>query len=176
LLRLRRRLPLSPGEARGGDIGAVLLGGVLRLFFRVSPDAARNRPTPDRLTAIPSAASRLRRSAIVRSGAAATKARTRSPCAARVARLLPPIRSGCTVPRRRQRCSSLTTKLMLTSYLAAVARRDAPASTARTTRSRRPTEYGRAIHRWPPSPSSKFESQQPHVVNPKSIPLNREPL
>jgi hypothetical protein len=78
--------------------------------------------------------------------------------------------------RSRQRCISLTTKLMLTSNLAAAARRDSPASTARTTRSRRSTEYGRAIHRWPPSPSSQFESQQPHVVNPKSIPLNREPL
>jgi hypothetical protein len=88
----------------------------------------------------------------------------------------PPIRSGWIVPRWCQRCISLTTKLMLTSNLAAAARRDAPSSTARTTRSRRSTEYGRAIHCWPPRPSSQFESQQPHVVNPKSIPLNREPL
>src|SRR5919106_2430227 len=71
---------------------------------------------------------------------------------------------------------SLTAKLMLTSNLAAVARRDAPLSTARTTRSRKSTEYGRAIRRWPPRPSSQFESQQPHVVNPKSIPPNRDPL
>jgi hypothetical protein len=33
---------------------------------------------------------------------------------------------------------------MLTSNLAAVARREAPFSTARTTRSRKSTEYGRA--------------------------------
>jgi len=90
--------------------------------------------------------------------------------------LLPPIRSGCTVPRRRQRCISLIAKLGLTSYWAAVARRDAPASTARTTRSRKSTEYGRAMHGWPPRSSRQFESQQPNVVNPKSIPPNREPL
>lgn len=70
----------------------------------------------------------------------------------------------------RQRCISLTTKLGLTSYWAAVAWREAPPSTARTTRSRRSIEYGRVIHRWPPQSSSQFESQQPHVVNPKSIP------
>jgi hypothetical protein len=61
-------------------------------------------------------------------------------------------------------------------FASAVARRDAPTSTARTTRSRKSTEYGRAIHGWPPRSSRQFESQQPHVVNPKSIPLNREPL
>jgi hypothetical protein len=80
------------------------------------------------------------------------------------------------VARTQGRRQRLITKLRLTSNLAAVARRDAPAATARTTRSRRSTEYGRAIHRWPPSSTSQFESQQPHVVNPKSIPLNREPL
>jgi len=42
----------------------------------------------------------------------------------------------------------LITKL-LTSNLRAVARRDRPASTARTTRSRKSTEYGRVIHPWP---------------------------
>jgi len=66
----------------------------------------------------------------------------------------------------RQRCISLITKLGLTSYLAAAARRDAPASTARTTPSRKSTEQGRAIHRWSPSPSSQSESQQSSVVNP----------
>ncbi len=48
-------------------------------------------------------------------------------CAASVERLRPPIGSACTVPRWRQRCSSVMTKLGLTSNLAAVARRDAPA-------------------------------------------------
>ena len=33
-----------------------------------------------------------------------------------------------------------------------------------------------AIHGWPPRPSSQFESHQPHVVNPKSIPSSQEPL
>src|SRR5919106_4475325 len=175
-LRAQVRLPLTPSEPRGGNVRAILLGGMLRLFFRVSPAAARNRPIPDRLAAIPSAASRRRSSAIVRSGSAATRACTRSACAASVDRFQPPTRSACTVPRWCQRCISLTTKLMLTSNLAAVARRDAPPSTQRTTRSRKSTEYGRAIHRWPPRPSSQFESQQPHVVNPKSILPNRDPL
>jgi hypothetical protein len=44
-----------------------------------------------------------------------------------------------------------------------------PRLTARTTRSRRSTEYGRAIHGWLSLSSSQFKSQQPHVVNPKSI-------
>jgi hypothetical protein len=59
-------------------------------------------------------------------------------------------------PRRRQRCISLITKLTLTLNLAAVARRDAPPSTERTTRSRRSTEYGRVIHRWPPRPGDQL--------------------
>jgi hypothetical protein len=44
------------------------------------------------------------------------------------------------VPWSRQCCISLTTKLMLTSNLAAAARRDIAASTTRTTRSRRSTD------------------------------------
>jgi hypothetical protein len=91
-------------------------------------------------------------------------------------RFQPPYRSGATLPQRCQRCISLTTKLTLTSNFAAVARQDAPASTERTTRSRSSTEYGRVIHRWPPRPSDQLESQQPHVVNPKSIPSTQEPL
>jgi hypothetical protein len=70
----------------------------------------------------------------------------------------------------------LITKLTLTSNLRAAARRDRPASTARTTRPRKSTEYGRVIHRWPPYPSSQLESQQPPVVNPSSIPSIRIPL
>jgi hypothetical protein len=125
---------------------------------------------------MPFAASRWRSSAIVRSGSAASTACTCSACAASLARLWPPMRSGRSVPCQCQRCISLTTKLGLTSYLAAVARRDAPASTARTTRSRKSTEYGRVIHRWPPRPSDHLESQQSPVVNPKSIPSIQEPL
>ena len=32
---------------------------------------------------------------------------------------------------------------------------------------------GRVIHSWPPQSSSQLESQQPRVVNPKSIPCER---
>jgi hypothetical protein len=136
----------------------------------------RKRPIAERLATMPAAASRLRSSAIVRSGSAARSACTRSAWAARVERLAPPSRAGLSVPLSRQRRISLTTKLTLTSNLAAAFRRDCPASTVRTMRARRSTEYGLAIHGWPPLPSSQVESQQPHVVNPKSIPLNREPL
>jgi hypothetical protein len=116
-LRAQRRLLEAPGGPGRGDVRAVLLGGVLGLFFRVSPAAMRKRPTPDRLVAIPSSASRCRSSAIVRSGSAATSARRRSPCAASVDCFQPPIRSGWIVPRWCQRGISLTTKLMLTSNL-----------------------------------------------------------
>jgi hypothetical protein len=165
------------GRARQARRAAATSGrscsAACRVFFRVRPAAARNRLIAEGLTSIPAAASRVRSSALVRSGSAAKSACTRSACAASFARLPPPIRSGASVPRRRQRCISLITKLGLTSNLAAVARRDAPPSTVRTTRSRRSTEYGRAIHGWPPRPSRQLESQQPHVVNPKSIPSNR---
>ena len=57
----------------------------------------------------------------------------------------PPADLGASVPWPRQRCSSFTTQLGLSSNFAAVARRKAPASTARTSRSRRSSEYGRAI-------------------------------
>jgi hypothetical protein len=60
----------------------------------------------------------------------------------------PPYRAGATVPSRRQRCISLITKLTLTAKLRAAARRASPASTARTTRSRRSIEYGRVITTW----------------------------
>ena len=170
------RLPLAPRGPRPGDVRAVLLGGVPGLFFRVSPWFWRNRPSAERLVRTPLAARPPRRSSRVRSGRAATRASTRSAWGTRRERFQPPYRSGATVPRRRPRCISLTTKLTLTSNLAALARQDAPASTERTTRARRSKEYGRAIHRWPPRPSNQFESQQPHVVNPKSIPSNQEPL
>jgi hypothetical protein len=49
-----------------------------------------------------------------------------SGCGASEQGLQPPIRSGWIVPRWCQRCISLTTKLVLTSNLAAAARRDAP--------------------------------------------------
>jgi len=52
-------------------------------------------------------------------------------------------RLGSSVPLWRQRCSSLTTQLGLTSNFAAVARREAPASTARTIRCRRITTTAR---------------------------------
>jgi hypothetical protein len=136
----------------------------------------RNRLIAAGLVAIPARARRQRSSASVRSGSAATSACTRSAWSANPERFQPPYRSGATEPSRRQRCISLTTKLTLTSNLAAVARREAPASTARTTRLRRSPEYGRVIHRWPPRPSDQFESQQLHVVNPKSIPSIRIPL
>jgi len=138
--------------------------------LRVSPQAARNRLLPAGLAAIFSAASRARSSAI-RLGRDQSlhplgMRRQRRPLPAAV---LARLDRALALPALHQ----LVTKLTLTSNLAAVARRDAPTSTERTTRWRRSTEYGRVIHGWPPRPSPQFESQQPHVVNPKSIPSNR---
>ena len=143
------------------------------LFFRVSPQAMRKRLIADGLTSMPAAARRVFSSAMVMSGVAASSAWTRSAWSASLARRPPPTGSGSSVPLPRQRCTSLTTQLGLTSNFAAIARREAPAATARTIRSRRSTDYGRVIPGWPPQPSSQRESQQPHVVNPKSIPSTR---
>jgi hypothetical protein len=133
----------------------------------------RKRLIADGLTWMSSAARRPCNSARVLSGAAASSASTRSAWSASLARRPPLTGSGSSVPLWRQRCSNLTTQLGLTSNLAAVARREAPASTARTIRSRRSIEYGRVIHGWPPQSSSQLESHQSHVVNPKSIPCDR---
>jgi hypothetical protein len=100
----------------------------------------RNRLIADGLTAMPSAASRVLSSAIVLSGVAASSAWTSSAWSASLARRPPPAGSGSSVPFWCQRCTSLTTQLGLTSNVAAVARREAPASTARTIRSRRSIE------------------------------------
>jgi hypothetical protein len=81
-----------------------------------------------------------------------------------------------TMPLRRQRCISLITKLTLTSNRRAVARRGSPSPNG-------PYCPFAQVHRiWSchPSlasiPSSQLGSQQPHVVNPYSIPAIRIPL
>ena len=58
-LRAQRRLLRAPGAPGGGDVRAVLLGGVRGLFFRVSPQALRKRLIADGLTSMSSAASRV---------------------------------------------------------------------------------------------------------------------
>jgi hypothetical protein len=68
----------SPGRASFGNVGSRLLGGMLRLFFRVSPRLDRKRSIDERPTRTPRAASWRRNSSSVTSGSAATSWRTNS--------------------------------------------------------------------------------------------------
>jgi hypothetical protein len=79
-------------------------------------------------------------------------------------RLLP----GSTLPVRRQHCTSLIAQLSLTENCSAAPRRELPASTARTIRSRRSNEYGFAIQAGLLNPATSLN----HKFAPKGIPLD----
>jgi hypothetical protein len=86
----------------------------------------------------------------VRSGCSATTANTRSANFSR-GETLPPRGFGAALLVSCQRCTHLTTELTLTPKCSAASRRDAPASTASITRSRRSQEYDFGIdtpQRW----------------------------
>jgi hypothetical protein len=72
--------------------------------------------------------------------------------------VLPPLGFALALPVLRLRCSHFTAKLGLRLKLSAASRRDAPASTASITRSRKSSEYGFGIGRL----SQKDESMQPN--------------
>jgi uncharacterized membrane protein len=56
--------------------------------------------------------------------------------------VLPPLAFALALPLSRQRCNHFTAELGLRLKLSAASRRDAPASTASITRSRKSSEYG----------------------------------
>jgi hypothetical protein len=103
---VRRSMPVrtfadwQEPRAGFGDVGSVLLGGAWRLVLRVRPRASSVRPTAERLAVTPSSVSRRRRPSMVRSGAAATSARTRFAWPASRLGSRPPMGAGVNVPRR----------------------------------------------------------------------------
>jgi hypothetical protein len=81
--------------------------------------------------------------------------------------MLPPVGLAATLPVSCQRCIHLTAELALTSKRSAASRRDAPVSTASSTRSRKSKEQGFGIDRPP-----KIESMPPDslIQRPEGIP------
>jgi hypothetical protein len=79
----------------------------------------------------------------------------------------PPVGLAATLPVSCQRCIHLTAELALTSKRSAASRRDAPVSTASSTRSRKSKEQGFGIDRPP-----KIESMPPDslIQRPEGIP------
>src|SRR5436189_5759473 len=85
-------------------------------------------------------ANRLDGGAKVRSGCSATRANSHSTCSSN-GDVLPPLSFALVLPLSRQRCNHhLTAELALRLKLSAASRRDAPATTASITRSRKSSE------------------------------------
>ena len=87
----------------------------------------------------------------VRSGCSATRANSHSTCSSN-GDVLPPLSFALVLPLSRQRCNHLTAELALRLKLSAASRRDAPATTASITRSRKSSEWGFGIDLVPPEP------------------------
>ena len=118
-------------------LAAVLL--LAGLFLRVMPCRSRNRQSELRLVRIRRLRSSATVSTKVRSGCSAIRAKI-SAANSSSAEMLPPRGFGVALLVWRQRCSHFTAEATLTSKRSAASRRDAPASTASITRSRRSPE------------------------------------
>src|SRR5262249_38762601 len=113
-----------------------------------------------------SLAKRALSSASVLSGCSATRFLTRSVCGASANVLWPPNLVGLTLPVSRLRLMNPPTVLKAKLYNSATSSRVSPASIAATAHSRRSSEYGFAIHNWPPCPSGNLESDSRLLGNP----------
>jgi hypothetical protein len=87
-------------------------------------------------------------SSSVKSGCSATIPSSHSACSSN-GDVLPLLGLALALPLSRQRCNHFTAELGLRLKLSAASRRDAPASTASITRSRKSSEYGFGIA-WTP--------------------------
>ena len=138
--RIKPALARAPPLTRGVHFRAHLFGGVGG-FFKLMPCRSKKRQIAEIDAGVPCSPSRSRISVKVRSGVSATSCSSQSRCrSSAVERRSPPWGRAATVPRCRQACVSLTTKLGLTANTAATLRTLPPASTCRTTRSRRSIE------------------------------------
>jgi hypothetical protein len=107
-------------------------------------------------------------SSSVKSGCSATAASSHSACFSN-GDVLPPLAFALALPLSRQRCNHFTAELGLRLKLSAASRRDAPASTASITRSRKSSEYGFGIV-WRPKKSVPLDSPTDTRLG---IPTNR---
>src|SRR5215471_4627604 len=110
-----------------------------RLFLTVTLCRSKNRQTAVRLPGIRCLRIATTISSKVRSGCSATRANSHSTCPSN-GDVLPPLSFALAFPVSYQRCNHLTAELALRLKLSAVSRRDAPATTASITRSRKSSE------------------------------------
>jgi len=137
-----------------------------RLFLKLMPWRTNSRQAALRLPAIRRLRIAATISSSVRSGCSAISASKQSACFSS-GEMLPPVGLAATLPVSCQRCIHLTAELALTSKRSAASRRDAPVSTASSTRSRKSKEQGFGIDRPP-----KIESMPPDslIQRPEGIP------
>src|SRR5215813_2014349 len=110
-----------------------------RLFLTVTLCRSKNRQTAVRLPGIRCLRIATTISSKVRSGCSATRANSHSTCPSN-GDVLPPLSFALAFPVSYQRCNHLTAELALRLKLSAASRRDAPATTASITRSRKSAE------------------------------------
>src|SRR5215469_10024217 len=108
-------------------------------FLTVTLCRSKNRQTAVRLPGIRCLRITTTISSKVRSGCSATRANSHSTCPSN-GDVLPPLSFALAFPVSYQRCNHLTAELALRLKLSAVSRRDAPATTASITRSRKSSE------------------------------------
>jgi len=75
-----------------------------------------------------------------------------------------PLGFALALPVSRQRCNHFTAELALRLKLSAASRRDAPASTASITRSRKSSEYGLGIGLAPQTPNQCLQTRSPKDI------------
>src|SRR5271168_2037137 len=146
--RVKHELFSPPASARAGYVRPLLLRGVKGFFLKVKSCRAKNRQTAVRLPGIRRLRIVATISSSVKSGCWATRASSAFACFSN-GDLLPPVGFALALPVSRHRCNHFTAELGHRLKLSAASRRDAPASTASITRSRKSSEYGFGIA-WTP--------------------------
>ena len=146
--RVKHELLSPPASACAGHVRPLLLSGVQRFFLKVKSCRAKNRQTAMRLPGMRRLRIAVTISSSVKSGCRATSASSAFACSSN-GDLLPPVGFALALPVSRHRCNHFTAELGHRLKLSAASRRDAPASTASITRSRKSSEYGFGIA-WTP--------------------------
>jgi hypothetical protein len=136
--RVKKALSSDPAPARPGRVGARLLR-CAQAFFKADLVARKKRQTAVRLPAIRRLPIAATTSSSVKLGCSAIRASNQLACSSN-GEMLPSVSFAATLALARQRWSPLIAELGLISNRSAASRRDAPPSTASTTRSRKSIE------------------------------------
>jgi hypothetical protein len=133
--------PAPPGA---DHIRSLLLRCAQAFFFKLTLCRLKNRHAALRLPAIRRLRITATISSSVKSGCSAISA-SKTAARASSGEMLPPLGLAAMLPVSFKRCIHLIAELALTSTHSAASRRDAPASTSRSTRIRKSSEQGFGI-------------------------------